>query len=142
MDEDSIFWRHVLWSDEKDSFSTLSRVSDTRHRVKIENKLTKLEKDILLSFENERNLNESLALSAIKSNPKLFYTYAKNNAKVKAKIGPLIKNEVVISIKKTSLRCCVRNTIAHRLKNRLSTPTLPEVSNYLPCNVMCYYIVQ
>ena len=42
-------------------------------------------------------MNESLAVSAIKSNPKLFYTYAKNNSKVKAKIGPLIKNEVVIS---------------------------------------------
>ena len=42
-------------------------------------------------------MNESLAVSAIKSNPKLFYTYAKNNAKVKAKIGTLIKNEMVIS---------------------------------------------
>ena len=58
--------------------------------MKIENKLTKLEKDILVSFENERNLKESFAVSAIKSNPKLFYTYAKNNAKVKAKIGSLI----------------------------------------------------
>ena len=34
---------------------------------------------------------------AIKSNPKFFYTYAENNAKMKAKIGPLIKNEVIIS---------------------------------------------
>ena len=68
--------------------------------MKIENKLTKLEKDILLSFKNERNLNESLAVSAIKSNQKLFYTYAKNNAKVKAEIGSLIKNEVVISDKR------------------------------------------
>ena len=75
----------------------LSRVSDIRHRVKMENKLTKLEKNILLSFENERNLNESLAVSAIKSNPRFFYTYAKNNANVKAKIDPLIKNEVTIS---------------------------------------------
>ena len=69
----------------------LSRDSEIRHRVKIENKLTKLEKNFLLSF----------AVSAIKLNPKYFYTYEKNNAKVKAKIGPLIKNEVVISDPKT-----------------------------------------
>ena len=53
-------------------------------RVKMENRLNKLEKDLLLSFKNERNLNESIAVSAIKSNLKLFYAYAKNNAKVKA----------------------------------------------------------
>ena len=40
-------------------------------------KLTKLEKYILLSFENKRNLKESLAVSAIKSNPKLFYACEK-----------------------------------------------------------------
>ena len=57
-------------------------------------------------------MNESLAVSAIKSNPKLFYTCAKNNAKVIAKIGPLIKklNEV---IQKSLLRCYVINTIAY-----------------------------
>ena len=69
--------------------------------MKIENKLTKLKKDILLSFENESNLNESLDVSAIKSNPKLFYAYAKNNAQVNVKIGPLIKYEEVISDPKT-----------------------------------------
>ena len=58
--------------------------------MKINHKLTKLEKDILLSFQNKR---ESLAVSAIKSNPRFFYTCAK----IKAKIVPLIKNEVVIS---------------------------------------------
>ena len=81
--------------------------------MKIENKLAKLKKDILLSFENERNLNESLAVSAIKSNPKFIYTYAESNAKVKAKISLLIKNEVVISDPKKLLRCCVSNTIAY-----------------------------
>ena len=35
----------------------LPRVSKIGHRVKIENKLTNLEKNILLSFENECNLN-------------------------------------------------------------------------------------
>ena len=89
--------RRILVEKRCEPCKKLSRVNEIRHRAKIENKLTKLEKDILLSFENERNLNESLAVSAIKSNPKYFYTYAKNNAKVKAKIGPLIKTEAVIS---------------------------------------------
>ena len=48
---------------------------------------------VKLGLENERNLKESLAVSAIKSNPNL-NTYAKNNAKIKAMIGSLIKNNI------------------------------------------------
>ena len=58
-------------------------------------------KKFLSSFENERNLNESFAVSATRSNPKFFYACAKNNTKVKTKIGPLMKNEVIISDPKT-----------------------------------------
>ena len=42
----------------------------------------KLEKNILLSFENDRNMNESLAVSAIKSNPKLFYAYMRKTIRI------------------------------------------------------------
>ena len=61
----------------------------------------------LLSFQNEHNLNESLSVSAINSNPKFFYTYAKNNAKIKANIGPLIITYVIT----IAARCCANNTM-------------------------------
>ena len=65
----------------------LSRVSEIRHRAKIENKLTKLEKDILLSFENERNLNESLFCLCNKIESQiLLYLCEKTIRKLKQKL--------------------------------------------------------
>ena len=55
-------------------------------------KTNELNQKYMSSFENERSVTESLAVSAIKSNHEFFYAYAKNNAKIKTKIGPLIQN--------------------------------------------------
>ena len=95
--------RKILMKKRCEFCKKISRVSEIRHRGKIEIKLTDLEKNMLISFENERNLNESVAVSAIQSNPKYFYTYTEINAKVKAKIDPLIKIEVIICHPKTLL---------------------------------------
>ena len=51
-----------------------------------------MRKKLVTSHEEENQVNEAMAISAIQTNPKYFYTYAKSKSKIKAKIGPLIKN--------------------------------------------------
>ena len=68
-----------------------------RNIQSIKNKIIKLENDIMLSHKIEKEQNEEKALSAIKTNPKYFYTYAKKYSTIKSKIGPLIINDEIIS---------------------------------------------
>ena len=56
-----------------------------------------IEKALMASHENEKTLQETNAVEAIKSNPKYFYAYAKRNSKIKSKIGPFIINDSTIS---------------------------------------------
>ena len=52
-------------------------------------KLKKIEVNILNSHKEEKRKEEAKAVSAIKTNSKYFFNYAKKKQKVKARIGPL-----------------------------------------------------
>ena len=62
----------------------------------IQNNIEAIEMTLQTSHENEKKLQENIAVAAIKSNPKYFYAYAKRTSKLKSKIGPLTINDVVI----------------------------------------------
>jgi len=53
-------------------------------------KIHQIEKELHDSYENSRKTNESKAIENIKSNPKYFYSYAKQFSTTKVEVGPLI----------------------------------------------------
>jgi len=62
--------------------------SPTIGKIKID--LSELEIRLAESIASERHMKESQALEAIKSNPRFFFSYAKQFAKSKSTIGPLL----------------------------------------------------
>ena len=58
-------------------------------KCKLNDKLLQIEKELHKSYHNSATYCENKAIEAIKTNSKLFYTYAKKKYKVKCKIGPL-----------------------------------------------------
>ena len=89
--------RRILMLKRSELYKKLVPSKDITVKNSIYTKIEKIENNLLVSHENERQLNEALAISAIKSNPKFFYKYATKNTKIKAKIGPLIQDKLVTS---------------------------------------------
>jgi hypothetical protein len=48
------------------------------------------------SHEAEQQVAEVRAVAAIRENPKYFYKYAQSKAKIRASVGPLKNNDVLI----------------------------------------------
>ncbi|KAK3877454.1 hypothetical protein Pcinc_017835 [Petrolisthes cinctipes] len=62
---------------------------DINWKRKLANKMQSIEKQLILSHENERKYAEMKAVEAVKRNPKFFYKYVKEKAKIRSPIGPL-----------------------------------------------------
>ena len=60
---------------------------------KLNSDKTEIESAIKNSILNDRRKKEDAVLEKIKTNPKAFYTFAKQNSKVKCRIGPLKDSE-------------------------------------------------
>ena len=63
--------------------------------LKLNRELIEIEKSLQLSYKNSAAFREEKAITAIKSNPKFFYSYAKKHSKLNTEIGPLINNKGV-----------------------------------------------
>ena len=70
--------------------------SDTR-KTKLKKEVVDIEKMLKKSYDNDRQTNESKAVSAIKKNPKYFFSYAKKFSKLNSGVGPLfdVDNSIV-----------------------------------------------
>ena len=66
-----------------------SRISDAR-RVKLTAEAREIEKKLQKSYNDERSDMEHKAVSAIETNYKYFFTYAKKFSRISTRIGPLI----------------------------------------------------
>ena len=53
------------------------------------NQIKKIENNLKILINTERNLRETRSIAAIKNNPKYFYKFVKNNSKIRAGIGTL-----------------------------------------------------
>jgi len=62
-------------------------------QTKLLSKVTEIEHKLISSHHNQRLNEETLAVSAIRSNPKYFYKYVKSKSKIKASIGPLTNDD-------------------------------------------------
>ena len=65
-------------------------------RNKIEQKIEKIENELLISHETEEKRNEMNAISVIKECPKYFFRYARSKSYLKTAIGPFIVDGEVI----------------------------------------------
>ena len=70
----------------------LSRATARATKDRLGRRLTELEQGLAASHREECQRNEERAIATIKLNPKYFYSYARNRAKIKGEIGPLNTN--------------------------------------------------
>ena len=63
----------------------------------LRNKLLELERELKISYLNDRSFKENIAINNIKENPKYFYSYAKHRNKSFTPIGPLIIDGKTVS---------------------------------------------
>ena len=63
----------------------------TNHQTKenVLNQIKEIENKLKFSINTEKNRRETSAIADIKKKPKYFYKFVKNNAKIRAGIGPL-----------------------------------------------------
>ena len=69
----------------------LPSITSKRKVTETNKKIVDIEKQLLKSHTDERIRKEKDAVSAILSNSKAFYGYAKQTNKTKSSIGPLVK---------------------------------------------------
>ena len=88
------------------------------HREKIREKLVSTELLLQKSHFDARQRKEQLAIIAIKTNPKYFFSYAKQFAVTKSKIGPLLNN----SNEYTSSSQVMANILSKQYSSVFSAP--------------------
>ena len=68
-----------------------------KKRSKLDLEIEDIERKLIKSHLDERNLEEKKAVANIKDNPKFFFSFAKKHQKVKGGIGPLKVNNALIT---------------------------------------------
>ncbi len=71
----------------------------TRHAIligKLMDGIHKIENKLHICLEKEKKYAESRAVEAIKRNPRFFYKYVREKAKIRSSIGPLKLNEELV----------------------------------------------
>ncbi|KAK3888982.1 hypothetical protein Pcinc_006987 [Petrolisthes cinctipes] len=69
---------------------------DVNLKIWLTDNIQLLESKLSTSHEREKNYAELRAVEAIKSNPKFFYKYVREKAKIRSTIGPLKVNEELV----------------------------------------------
>ncbi|KAK4313514.1 hypothetical protein Pmani_015149 [Petrolisthes manimaculis] len=69
---------------------------DANLKIRLANSLQLLESKLSASHEREKNYAEQRAVEAIKRNPKFFYKYVREKAKVRSTIGPLKVDDYLV----------------------------------------------
>lgn len=83
--------RKVLMRKRRLQNKKLTSVTSKRKRTEIYKKICAFEKQLIESHTSERLRNENEAVSKIKTNSKVFFSYAKQSQGKKEEIGPLLK---------------------------------------------------
>ena len=82
--------RRILMRKRRKLIQKYSATSSDNHKEKIRKKLIQIEITLQKSHQKGLERKEQLALKAIRTNPKYFFSYAKQFSKSKSKIGPLL----------------------------------------------------
>ena len=82
--------RRILMRKRRKLHIQMESAATQSKQSKIREKLVRVELLLLKSHANARERKEKLAIKAIKTNPRYFYTYAKQFSITRSKIGPLL----------------------------------------------------
>ena len=82
--------RRILMRKRRKLMQRLECVSSKKQKNKIREKLIKVEMLLQQSHREGMTRKEQLAVKSIKTNPKYFFTYAKQFSTTRSKIGPLL----------------------------------------------------
>ena len=120
--------RRILFRNRKKTQKKLETCTNENRKQTLVNKIIDIENALLQSRDDERDMKEKRAVENIKKNKKYFYKFARNQSKIKSKIGPLKVNGETISDP---------SKIAEALKNQyetvFTTPrTNPDPPNHPP----------
>ena len=86
--------RRILMRKRRKLIKKLSKTFTEKRIQEIKGRLLiAIEISLQQSYKTDKQSNEAKALSAIKSNPKYFYSYAKKFSKTKSGIGPLLDHK-------------------------------------------------
>ena len=82
--------RRILMRKRRKLMDRFNQSTSDKKKESIKNKLVKIEILLQKSHADCRDRKEQLALKAIKTNPKFFFSYAKQFSSTRSKIGPLL----------------------------------------------------
>ena len=89
--------RRALWRKRRRLIKSLKRCQNSDYKNALNAKIEKIQCEIKESFENEAIENENKAIENIIKNPKFFFTYSKQKLQTRSKIGPLRKDDKLLS---------------------------------------------
>ena len=75
----------------------LTKVTSPSRKLKLQAEIISIEVTLQKSYKSSSEFIENKAINAIKRNSKYFFSYAKTFSKVKNKIGPLLRKNILIS---------------------------------------------
>lgn len=89
--------RRALWRKRLRLIKNLKHCQNSDHKDRLQKIIDTIQREIKKSFENEMIENENKAIENIIKNPKYFFTYSKQKLQTRSKIGPLRKNDNLVS---------------------------------------------
>lgn len=102
-------------------------------KAEIERKLINVEILLQKSYKETFQMEEHRATSAIKSNPKYFFAYARKNSRIKSKIGPLLneRNQYTSSSKEMAdlLKCQYETVFSSPMKTSVYSEHAAEAQS-------------
>ena len=94
------------------------------NRQLLETRIGEIEKQLVLSHENENNRKELKAISNISRNSKFFFSYAKQKEKPRSSVGPLkVDSQIVTEPKEMA------DLLAQQFQSVYSTPRFTETQS-------------
>ena len=97
--------RRALWRKRRRLMTKLHHCQNSDYKDSLNTLLEKIQCDIRKSFENELVNSENEAIEKILENPKFFFSYSKQKLQKHSKIGPLKKENKIISEPKEIAEC-------------------------------------
>ena len=117
--------RRILMRKRRKLMIKLESTSIENRKLKIRDKLIKIELLLQTSHTEAKERKEQLAIRAIKTNPRFFFSYAKQFAVTKTSVGPLLneKNEF------TNSSYEMGNILSKQYSSAYSVPSTQQLAN-------------
>jgi ribonuclease P/MRP protein subunit RPP40 len=133
--KNTVFYRErrALWRRRRRLIVRLQRSKSTTYSDILNRNIETLQCKLRKAFEEEREDEENKAISNIVINPKFFFAYAKKKGTVQSKVGPLYKENEIISDPKEMAEC-----LQEQFKSVFSSPDqekhIDDINEFFDCD--------